>query len=108
MTTILTTIPLVDKLLKSIKTKDSINMVCVVDDPVCDKHELIVEDHQERGEAAGLDGVGHRAEAIEQHGRPAEVRAGGGLGGHGVVGGSRLGGLWHVCFFPEVFPVASD
>jgi acetoin utilization deacetylase AcuC-like enzyme len=38
---------LIDKLLKSIKSKPKINIVGFIDDPSCDKHELIMPDHQE-------------------------------------------------------------
>lgn len=42
-----TMIPLIDDLLKSINNKDKVNMVCLIDDPACDKHELSLDDHQE-------------------------------------------------------------
>lgn len=38
---------LIESLLTSIKTKQKINAVAYVDDPLCDKHEFVIEGHQE-------------------------------------------------------------
>ncbi len=42
-----TSIPLIKFLIDSIKNKKKINLVCYVDDPGCDKHHLIQDNHQE-------------------------------------------------------------